>query len=165
MRRSDDMIVGGGIANILHRDTLAMIVGSRLFERGEQCFTAGRVVKIDAGPGELRGSVRPQESGRAHYVTRIWVRDEGLAYECTCPMGEKRQFCKHAVAIALAHLEHERATTERDFAILREAMMTVTQESLVVGILQLAKNDPDLATDLKRVCLEALSSQQPPSEN
>ncbi|NVB76989.1 MAG: SWIM zinc finger family protein, partial [Kofleriaceae bacterium] len=96
------------------------------------------------------------------YVTRIWVREEGLAYECTCPMGEKRQFCKHAVAIALAHLEKERATIERDFALLQQAMMTVTQESLVVGLLRLAKQDPDLATELKRVCLDALQNQQPP---
>lgn len=156
------MIVGGGIANILHRETLAMIVGSRLFERGEQCFAAGRVVKTDAAIGELRGSVKPQEAGRANYVTRIWVREEGLAYECTCPMGEKRQFCKHAVAIALAHLEKERATIERDFALLQQAMMTVTQESLVSGLLRLAKQDPDLATELKRVCLDALQNQQPP---
>jgi uncharacterized Zn finger protein len=159
------MIVGGGIANILHRGTLAVIVGSKLFDRGEQCFSAGRVVRVETSTGELRGIVKPTEAHRAHYVTRVWVRDEGLAYECTCPIGIKRQFCKHAVAVALAHLAHERATAERDFAVLREAMLTVRQESLVTGMLRLAKENPELATSLKRICLDALTEQQqqPPS--
>jgi len=92
-------VLPGGIANILHRDTIAVIVGSKVFERGEECFASGRVLHVDAGRGELRGAVRPQEIGRAVYSVRIWVREEGLAYECTCPMGEQQQFCKHAVAI------------------------------------------------------------------
>src|SRR5262245_6813348 len=75
-----------GIANILHRETIAVIVGSHTFERGERCFTAKRVQRVEATRGELRGVVTPSESGRAPYVVRIWVRDEGLAYECTCPI-------------------------------------------------------------------------------
>lgn len=153
------MVTGAGIANILHRNTLSVIVGKRLFERGEQCFSDGRVVAIEKATGELRGTVRPNEAGRPHYVTRIWMRDEGLAYECTCPIGEKRQFCKHAVAIALAHLEHERTSVDRDMAVLAEAMRTVPQEALVTGLLQLAKEDAELATSLKRICLDALSAQ------
>ena len=152
-------MAGAGIANILHRNTLSVIVGKKLFERGEQCFAAGRVVAVATEAGEVRGTVRPNEAGREHYTTRIWMRDEGLAYECTCPIGIKRQFCKHAVAVALAHLEHERKTVDRDFAVLREALQTVSQDALVSGLLALAKNDPELATSLKRVCLEALSSQ------
>jgi len=153
-----------GIANILHRDTLSVIVGERLMKRGEECFNAGRVTMISPGTGELRGTVRPNEAGREPYTTRIWMRDEGLAYECTCPIGIKRQFCKHAVAIALAHLADERKNIDRDFGVLREAMLTVPQDALVTGLLGLAKNDPDLATSLKRICLEALSSRAPETD-
>lgn len=64
-----------GIANILHRDTLAMIVGGKTFERGEQCFTDGRVLGVESARGELAGLVRPQESGRSPYEVRIWVPD------------------------------------------------------------------------------------------
>ena len=154
-------MVGAGIANILHRDTISVIAGKRLFDRGQEVFAAGRVLMIATETGELRGTVRPNETGRDDYTTRIWMRDEGLAYECTCPMGMKRQFCKHAVAIALAHLEQERKSiaVDRDFAVLREAMMTVSQEALVGGLLGLAKNDAELATSLKRICLDALQTQ------
>jgi uncharacterized Zn finger protein len=160
MRR---MVGAAVIANILHRDTLSVIAGKRIFDRGQDCFAAGRVIAIQASAetSELRGTVRPNEAGREPYTTRIWMRDEGLAYECTCPIGIKRQFCKHAVAIAIAHLEHEKQTlaVDRDYTLLREAMLAVSQDALVTGLLGLAKRDAELATSLKRICLEALSSR------
>ena len=69
-----------GIANILHRDTIAVIVGSQTFARGERCFAARRVEHVEAARGELRGRVLPTERDRAPYVVRIWVRDDGLAH-------------------------------------------------------------------------------------
>jgi uncharacterized Zn finger protein len=146
-----------GIANILHRETIAVIVGSKTFERGERCFTAKRVTRVEASRGELRGVVQPSESGRAPYRVRIWVRDEGLAYECTCPIGEQMQFCKHTVAIALAHLEQERVEAERGLGILREALGAIPQPALIDGLVVLARRDADLADTLKRMCLETLS--------
>lgn len=148
-----------GIANILHRETIAVIVGSQTFERGEKCFAARRVTQVDASPGELRGRVVPTERDRAPYVVRIWMRAEGLAYECTCPIGMKRQFCKHTVAIALAHLDNERAEAERGLGILREALQTVQPGALVDRLLVLARRDPTWADELKRLALDALSSQ------
>jgi uncharacterized Zn finger protein len=146
-----------GIANILHRETIAVIVGSRTFERGERCFAARRVRSVEASGGELRGVVQPSESARAPYVVRIWVRDEGLAYQCTCPIGVQMQFCKHTVAIALAHLEKERAEAERGLAVLREALGTIPQPALIESLLVLARRDAEMADALKRMCLEALS--------
>ena len=146
-----------GIANILHRQTIAVIVGSHTFERGERCFSQKRVLRVETSRGELRGVVKPAEAGRANYVTRVWVRDEGLAYECTCPIGAKQQFCKHTVAIALAHLEQERADAERGLGVLREALGAITQPTLIDGLVVLARRDPEVADALKRMCLEALS--------
>lgn len=139
----------GGIANILHRDTIAVIVGSKVFERGEECFASGRVLHVDAGRGELRGAVRPNEVGRPIYAVRIWVREDGLAYECTCPIGVKQQFCKHTVAIALAHLERQRREAEREFSLLRRQVMAVDPMVLVDRLLDHARTDPNLVTVLK----------------
>ena len=148
-----------GIANILHRETIAVIVGSQTFERGEKCFAAKRVQQVEASRGELRGRVLPTERDRAPYVVRIWMRDEGLAYECTCPIGVTRQFCKHTVAIALAHLEAERAEAERGLGVLREALFTVQPAALVERLLVRARRNPEWADELKRICLDALSTQ------
>lgn len=144
-----------GVANILHRATLAMIVGSKTFERGEKCFTEGRVLGVDSRAGELAGIVRPNESGRAPYEIRIWVRDNGLAYECTCPIGETRQFCKHAVAIALAHLQREQQRAEREIAALRSELMNVSMAALLDGLVQHARVDRSLLEALRTICERA----------
>ena len=148
-----------GIASILHRETIAVIVGARTFERGEECFTSKRVLEVEAARGELRGKVKPTEAQRAHYLCRIWMREDGVAYECTCPIGVKRQFCKHAVAIALAHLANERAEVEAGLGVLRDAMYTIGHPALVEGLIGLAKQDHEIASSLKRMCLEQLSKQ------
>jgi len=148
-----------GIANILHRDTIAVIVGSQTFERGEKCFIAKRVLQVEATRGELRGRVLPSERERAPYIVRLWMREEGLAYECTCPIGAQRQFCKHTVAIALAHLEAERVEAERGLHILREALHTVDPPALIERLLVLARRSPEWCDELKRLCLDALSSR------
>jgi hypothetical protein len=158
-RRGYNAGVERAIANILHRDTIAVIVGSKTFERGEACFSSGRVTSVEGTLGELRGVVRPQEHGRAPYRVRVWVRDEGLAFECTCPIGERLQFCKHTVAIALAHLEQERRDAEHGLAVLREALGAIGGGALIDGLIVLARRDGALADDLKRLCLEALSQR------
>jgi uncharacterized Zn finger protein len=144
-------VTDGGIANILHRETIAVLVGAKVFERGEACFAAGRVLRVEAGRGELRGSVRPEMRGRPVYAVRIWMREEGLAYECTCPMGAQRQFCKHTVAIALAHLEKERREAEREFSLLRRRVIEVDPIVLVDRLLDHARTDPSLAAILTQL--------------
>ncbi|MEJ7597214.1 MAG: hypothetical protein WKG01_04825 [Kofleriaceae bacterium] len=147
-----------GIANILHRDTIAVIVGSQTFERGEACFQQKRVERVESSPGELRGIVRPSEHGRRPYAVRVWVREQGVAYECSCPIGQRLQFCKHTVAIALAYLEKERAEAEQGLALLRQALTAIPPPSLVEGLLVLARRDVEWSTELKRMCLERLGT-------
>lgn len=132
-----------------------MIVGSKTFERGEQCFKSGRVMGVESGRGELCGVVKPQDTARAPYEVRIWVRDDGLAYQCTCPIGAARQFCKHAVAIALAHLEREAHRAERELAALRTDLMNLSMAALLDGLVQHARIDRDLLDALKRICERA----------
>jgi uncharacterized Zn finger protein len=150
-------VIETGVANILHRDTIAMIVGGKTFERGEECLASGRVLGVDSASGEICGVVRPVEPGRAHYEIRIWVRDDGLAYECSCPMGAKRQFCKHAVAVALAHLQNDRQRGERELGALRLELMNVSMAALLDGLVEHARLDRSLLSALQRICERAKS--------
>jgi uncharacterized Zn finger protein len=144
-------MASAGIANILHRDTIAALVGGKAFDRGQQCFQAGRVLGVEAAGGELCGLVRPQEAGRAPYEVRIWVREDGVAFECTCPIGSTRQFCKHTVAVTLAHLEKERRRAEAELASLREQLMSVSLKQLLDGLLEQARLDPAVHAALRQV--------------
>src|SRR5258708_4924649 len=77
--------VSSPIASILHRDTIAALVGAATYTRGDECFRGGRVVRIELGAGQLRGVVRPQAAGRSFYEVKIWVKEDGIAYACSCP--------------------------------------------------------------------------------
>lgn len=85
-------------ANILHRDALVALVGHRIVERGERYFRDGHVHSLARKDGGLTGTVR----GTALYHVRVWVNAEGLAYLCECKHGAEGNFCKHAVALAMA---------------------------------------------------------------
>jgi uncharacterized Zn finger protein len=141
----------GLIANILHRDTIVALVGARTYERGERCLRGGRVVSFLAGLGQLSGVVQPTEQGRSNYEVRIWIREDGVAYRCTCPVGCEGRFCKHAVALALAHVERVEHEGERKLASLRDALLSRT--NLVDDLLTAARADDRLRSALEAFCL------------
>ena len=86
------------IANILHQDTIRRLSTDGAFERGRAYFTEGRVVELSRKDGSVVAKVKGSEA----YAVRIWMHEDSLAYACSCPMGQERWFCKHAVAVALA---------------------------------------------------------------
>jgi uncharacterized Zn finger protein len=139
------------LTNVLHRDTLQMIVGGRTFARGQECFTEGRVLVVQAAGGELAGLVKPQEAGRAPYEVRIWVRDDGLAFDCTCPMGNKPSICKHTVAVTIAHLEAERLKAEAALSELKDRLMDVSIRDLLDGLVSRARTEPALLGALQEL--------------
>jgi uncharacterized Zn finger protein len=141
------------IANILHRDTIATIVGAKTFERGEQVLAEQRVLHVEGTPGQLRGVVKPAEAGRAVYRARIWLREEGVAYECTCPIGTDGRFCKHNVAIALAHLDAEQRTLESRIGALRIGLLALDQRKLVDALIEEGKHDAQFLLSLAGVVL------------
>jgi uncharacterized Zn finger protein len=145
------------IASILHRDTIAALVGAKTYERGEACFRAQRVLHVDFGQGQVRGTVRPQEAGRPMYAVRIWAKDDGMAYSCTCPVGKEQKFCKHGVALALAHMEGERDAADDRLETLRRALVTVPNNALADGLIAAAKDDMRLQNVLAEICMSVLA--------
>ena len=53
------------IANILHRDTIAVIVGSQMFDRGKRCFAEKRVQEVTASAGGSARSDAPSSASAA----------------------------------------------------------------------------------------------------
>jgi uncharacterized Zn finger protein len=139
------------LTSVLHRDTLQMIVGARAFARGEECFKEGRVLGVQAANAELAGLVQPQETGRAPYEVRIWVKEDGLAFDCTCPIGNREQVCKHTVAVTIAHLEQERVRGEQALSQLREKLMDLSVRELLDGLVERARSEPALLAALEEL--------------
>jgi uncharacterized Zn finger protein len=145
--------VASDIATILHRDTLAVLVGDRTFEQGEACFAEGAVVDIVAGRGELRGTVRGGGDGAA-YAVRMWIRDDGFAYRCACPAGSKQELCKHTIALALAHLDRERTAARDPTTTLRDRLAALDRRALVDRLVERARGDRALHAALLQICDE-----------
>lgn len=143
-----------GIASIFHKDTLATLSGGRTFDKAQRVLQEGRVLGVEAAAGELAGLVKPQEVGRAPYEVRIWVKEEGLAYACTCPVGIARQFCKHAVAIALTHLAKQRERAEAQIAALKPKLMNLSMNALLDGLIAHAKVDESVLLALQALVAE-----------
>jgi hypothetical protein len=148
-------VASSDIASILHRATLAVLVGDRTFERGRQCYAEGRVLEVAVSRGELRGTIRAQDTGRAPYAVRMWVREDGIAYQCTCPIGANQQFCKHTVAIALAHLDREQPERRQKNTSLRSRLAVIDGPTLIERLVELAHDDPSLHAALLRICDES----------
>lgn len=42
--------------------------------------------------------------GQRTYIVELAAIGKSLEFDCTCPMGEQGDFCKHCVAVAIAFL-------------------------------------------------------------
>lgn len=129
------------IAHVLHRETIEALVGARTFERGDRCFRAKRVLKVAVDTGQLRGTVMPSESGRANYEVHVWTKEDGIAYRCTCPVGEEGRFCKHAVAIALAHLDKIDREASAMLDRVASRLASMPREVLLMKLAERARTD------------------------
>ncbi|MEZ4297233.1 MAG: SWIM zinc finger family protein [Polyangiaceae bacterium] len=97
-------------ASILHREAIQKLADTRSFARGRDYFARGKVRSLTRRGTSLTGVVE----GESPYAIRIWVKDQSLAYTCSCPQGEEGNFCKHCVALSLAWLAEAAKTPIRE---------------------------------------------------
>jgi uncharacterized Zn finger protein len=140
------------LANILHREVIARLADGPTFERGRRYHEEARVHGLIRRAGSLSAVVH----GTAIYAVRIWVKDEALAYSCTCPIGQDGAFCKHAVAVALTWVETALSApppAPGESAILREIrarLDRVERADLVEMVVDEAGRNPRLLERLAR---------------
>jgi uncharacterized Zn finger protein len=130
------------LATILHKDAIRGLVDARTFERGQDYFAGRRVVGLSRQEATLVATVR----GTTDYRVRLWVKDSGLAFTCTCPMGKDGLFCKHGVAVGLAWLAQDGyvAVAQVSAADLRARLLRLDKDALVALLIERATVDPTL---------------------
>lgn len=129
----------GPTANILHQDTIRALAGDRTFARGQAYHREGRVTDLHRQAAALTAKVR----GESAYDVRLWVKDDALAYHCSCPLGQEQTFCKHAVAVALAWLATPVARLSSGDPVAA-ALDTIPRAALVELLLEEAETNPRL---------------------
>ena len=92
------------LTKLLTEAFLKVLAGERAFDRGEEYFAGGLVDKLR----EANGVVAARVQGTGDYRVKLWAEQEKLAFECTCPVGQRDEFCKHCVAVGLEWIDRRK---------------------------------------------------------
>lgn len=76
------------------------LAGAVYYARGKAYFEDGLVGSLEENDDEITACVH----GTYDYEVRFWEEDGELDFECSCPVGQDYDFCKHCVAAGLAVL-------------------------------------------------------------
>lgn len=87
-------------------ELLRDLAGPRSYERGVGYAADGYVHSINEYKGKLVATV----TGTSDYQVKLWVEHDTLESDCTCPMGEMGEFCKHCVATALVWADEAKSS-------------------------------------------------------
>lgn len=77
------------------------LAGAKSYERGEGYYEQGAVRSLVTHYGKLAARVE----GTEDYTVVLWLEGAALRFRCSCPVGEREEFCKHCVAVALTFVE------------------------------------------------------------
>jgi uncharacterized Zn finger protein len=91
-------------------ELLRDLAGPRSYERGVGYAADGYVHSITEYKGKLVATV----TGTSDYQVKLWVEGDTLESNCTCPMGEMGEFCKHCVATALVWADEAKSASQRN---------------------------------------------------
>lgn len=135
---------------------LRQLASARSFQRGEEYAQHGRVVSLVENGAVLTATVR----GTEEYQVRLEAADGELRHRCSCPMGRDGEFCKHAVAGALAWLHEQKPEPAGDAAIMKpadlRAWLLAQPAALLAGhLLEAAEQDDRLREKLLRAAARA----------
>ncbi len=117
------------------------LAGATYYARGKAYFEDGLVNSIDENADEITASVQ----GTYDYEVRFCEEDGELGYECSCPLGQDYEFCKHCVAVGLAVLARGASKKQRSPANdIRNYLETLEPEALMNIITDACKHDKRL---------------------
>jgi uncharacterized Zn finger protein len=133
-------------AHVLHADVVRRLSDTRSYERGQRYFREGRA----AAPVRRGSRIEGRVHGTTDYAVSLWIKGDGLAYSCTCPLSNEGTFCKHCVAVALAWLDaNALLEPPRDvLQVIERYLGEQEREDLVRLLVLQAARDPELLARL-----------------
>lgn len=91
------------LRKVLSHDLLRDYAGDAAFMRGVDYYTSETVGPIEENADAISARVKGTET----YVSRIFLSGGVIDYDCTCPVGDRGDCCKHVVALGLTWLADE----------------------------------------------------------
>jgi len=125
--------------------TLRTLAGERWFARGEAYHKEARLTDLEIHHDSISARVR----GTDTYRVRLSCRNNRLTYNCTCPVGEDGNFCKHCVAVGLAWLSQPADEQSQSKSSLQTFLENMDQQQLVDLIVAEASSNRRLRDKLE----------------
>ncbi len=126
--------------------SLRALTGDAAYKRGERYFTEGRI-QIEQSTAD---SVTGLATGSDVYRCRLSWKNQSIRHDCTCPVGDSGECCKHVVALALTY-----AAQSNPQGIAPEAedglagfIKSQPADWLVSTLLNIADQHPEIARQL-----------------
>jgi len=141
------------LEEVITKDAILELTSQRSFDRGEEYYNQDRVRSLIRDRDALAATV----SGTYDYQVKLWVEQGRLEYSCSCPVGERGEFCKHCVAVALDWMyggEHSASTMDD----VRVYLNGRDKSELIDMVVKFAMSDDDLRESL--LLRAAVSSAQ-----
>lgn len=134
-----------GLNELITRQNLREEAGDVYFKRGLDYFKSGKVQKLHVNDGRIEGKV----AGSRSYRCSIEPDEDGwFSGECSCPLGDDGEFCKHLVALGLAFIDGfetpQPASGKRGKFDLAAFLKARSKEELTALLAGAAKLHPDL---------------------
>lgn len=132
------------LRDLLSKD-MKKLAGAVYYARGKEYFEQGLVSSFDENDDEITASVE----GTYDYEVRFWEEAGELCYECSCPVGQDYDFCKHCVAAGLAVLAQNAPRKQRSpVNDIHNYLETLEAETLMGIITDACKHDKRLREKL-----------------
>jgi uncharacterized Zn finger protein len=121
------------------------MAGAVFYARGQAYFEDGLVSAVEENEDEITACVQ----GTYDYEVRFWEEGGELNYECSCPVGQDYDFCKHCVAAGLAVLAQSAPKRQRSPTNdIRNYLETLEPEALMSIVTDACKHDKRLREKL-----------------
>ncbi len=133
------------LKKIVTRKALREEAGTTYFGRGLDYFKSGYVKKLEVHGNRIEGSVRGNRL--YHCSIECDIDADGFYGECSCPLGDDGEFCKHLVALGLAFVngfETPAPSAKQPDFKLAKFLQERSREELVALLNGAAKQYPDL---------------------
>ncbi|MEX2131122.1 MAG: DUF6880 family protein, partial [Pseudohongiellaceae bacterium] len=158
---------------LLTARSLKSLAGAAVYQRGEGYFESGLVSGLRRINNRLKAVVTGTDAYQVtlgtdlgtDLGTELRADTQRLEFDCSCPMGEQGDCCKHVVATGLTWLAQQGKAISSGKLIpdntrrLNDYLMQQSKETLSAWLLQQCEQDPALQQELEGRA--ALSSSAP----
>jgi uncharacterized Zn finger protein len=128
-----------GLGDLIDRNALRQLAGSRYYRRGEGYFEDGAIESLRVVDETITGKVR----GTHLYRTELSVDEGEIVFACSCPLGMDGEFCKHLVATGLAWLSRGASSDDRFETKSREDLRRFLSKKKKVELVEMIVEQTD----------------------